>query len=124
MARAITGPAYPERFYAAASYVGFAGSPDSSDSNTVVSKFSNEVSLLLYALYKQVKLWIVLLPWILLNFVWFGWMWFDWILLIYLCDWILYDLVAFYLDLILGCCILYVEVNVLMELSNDLDFAN
>ncbi|CAO2832746.1 unnamed protein product [Amaranthus hypochondriacus] len=53
MARAITGPAYPERFYAAASYVGFAGSPDSSDSNTVVSKFSNEVSLLLYALYKQ-----------------------------------------------------------------------
>ncbi|KNA05308.1 hypothetical protein SOVF_191650 [Spinacia oleracea] len=53
MARASTGPAYPERFYAAASYVGFAGSPDSSASNAVVSKFNNEAALLLYALYKQ-----------------------------------------------------------------------
>ncbi|KAL2941001.1 Acyl-CoA-binding domain-containing protein 4 [Bienertia sinuspersici] len=50
MARATTGPAYPERFYAAASYVGFAGSADSS---AVASKFNNEVSLLLYALYQQ-----------------------------------------------------------------------
>ncbi|XP_057550880.1 acyl-CoA-binding domain-containing protein 4-like isoform X1 [Amaranthus tricolor] len=53
MARATTGPAYPERFFAAASYVGFAGSPDSANSNTVVPKFNNEVSLLLYALYQQ-----------------------------------------------------------------------
>ncbi|XP_010674725.2 acyl-CoA-binding domain-containing protein 4 isoform X1 [Beta vulgaris subsp. vulgaris] len=53
MARASTGPAYPERFYAAASYVGFAGSPDSSSSNAVVSKFNNEAALLLYALYQQ-----------------------------------------------------------------------
>ncbi|KAL7259527.1 hypothetical protein ACSBR1_005423 [Camellia fascicularis] len=50
MARA--GLAYPERFYAAASYVGFDGSPDSS-SRGVSSKFSNEVALLLYALYQQ-----------------------------------------------------------------------
>ena len=69
MARAITGPAYPERFYAAASYVGFAGSPDSSNSNTVVSKFSNEVSLLLYALYQQVKLLIVVYFTFALNFI-------------------------------------------------------
>ncbi|XP_021742539.1 acyl-CoA-binding domain-containing protein 4-like [Chenopodium quinoa] len=53
MARASTGPAYPERFYAAASYVGFAGSPDSSASNAVVSKFNNEAALLLYGLYQQ-----------------------------------------------------------------------
>ncbi|KAI8031743.1 Acyl-CoA-binding domain-containing protein 4 [Camellia lanceoleosa] len=51
MARA--GLAYLERFYAAASYVGFDGSLDSS-SRGVSAKFSNEVALLLYALYQQV----------------------------------------------------------------------
>ncbi|KAF5739863.1 putative acyl-CoA binding protein [Tripterygium wilfordii] len=52
MARASSGLAYPERFYAAASYAGFDGSPDSSTKN-VTSKFSNEAALLLYALYQQ-----------------------------------------------------------------------
>ncbi|XP_073065955.1 acyl-CoA-binding domain-containing protein 4-like isoform X3 [Primulina eburnea] len=49
MARANSGLAYPERFYAAATYAGFAGSPNSA----VVSKFSNDSALLLYALYQQ-----------------------------------------------------------------------
>lgn len=53
MARASSGLAYPERFYAAASYVGFGGSPNPS-SKSVTSKFSNDVALLLYALYQQV----------------------------------------------------------------------
>ncbi|XP_074312254.1 acyl-CoA-binding domain-containing protein 4-like isoform X1 [Silene latifolia] len=49
MARARSGLAYPERFYAAASYAGFsAGSPDD-----VLSKFTNEAALLLFALYQQ-----------------------------------------------------------------------
>lgn len=52
MARASSGLAYPERFYAAASYVGFDGSPHAS-SKGVTSKFSNDVALLLYALYQQ-----------------------------------------------------------------------
>uniref|UniRef100_A0A5B6Z6B0 Putative acyl-CoA-binding domain-containing protein 4-like isoform X1 n=1 Tax=Davidia involucrata TaxID=16924 RepID=A0A5B6Z6B0_DAVIN len=52
MARASSGLAYPERFYAAASYAGFDGSPNSS-SKGVSSKFPNDVALLLYALYQQ-----------------------------------------------------------------------
>uniref|UniRef100_A0A1J3CPF0 Acyl-CoA-binding domain-containing protein 4 n=1 Tax=Noccaea caerulescens TaxID=107243 RepID=A0A1J3CPF0_NOCCA len=51
MARATSGPAYPERFYAAASFVGLDGS-DSSAKN-VSSKFSNDTALILYALYQQ-----------------------------------------------------------------------
>ncbi|CAL9219700.1 unnamed protein product [Arabidopsis halleri] len=51
MPRATSGPAYPERFYAAASYVGLDGS-DSSAKN-VISKFSDDTALLLYALYHQ-----------------------------------------------------------------------
>ncbi|KAL7235204.1 hypothetical protein ACSBR1_018652 [Camellia fascicularis] len=49
MAMASSGLAYPERFYAAASYAGFDGSPPQSSS----SNFSNDVALLLYALYQQ-----------------------------------------------------------------------
>ncbi|KAL2491933.1 Acyl-CoA-binding domain-containing protein 4 [Abeliophyllum distichum] len=52
MARALSGLAYPERFYAAATYVGFGGSPNSA-AKGVSSKFSNDVALLLYALYQQ-----------------------------------------------------------------------
>ncbi|KAK4751131.1 hypothetical protein SAY87_004613 [Trapa incisa] len=48
MARASSGPAYPERFYAASSYAGFGGSPKG-----VNSRFSNDVALLLYALHQQ-----------------------------------------------------------------------
>ncbi|XP_020887907.1 acyl-CoA-binding domain-containing protein 4 isoform X2 [Arabidopsis lyrata subsp. lyrata] len=51
MPRATSGPAYPKRFYAAASYVGLDGS-DSSAKN-VSSKFSDDTALLLYALYHQ-----------------------------------------------------------------------
>lgn len=43
---------YPDRFYAAASYVGFGGSPTSA-AKGVASKFSNDAALLLYALYQQ-----------------------------------------------------------------------
>lgn len=52
MARASSGLAYPERFYAAASYAGFDGSPNSS-AKQLTSKFSNDSALLLYALYQQ-----------------------------------------------------------------------
>ncbi|CAH1444208.1 unnamed protein product [Lactuca virosa] len=52
MARASSGLAYPDRFFAAATYAGFGGSPNSS-SKGVTSKFSNDVALLLYALYQQ-----------------------------------------------------------------------
>ncbi|KAK9215577.1 hypothetical protein WN944_007582 [Citrus x changshan-huyou] len=52
MARASSGLAYPERFYAAASYAGFDGSPNSS-AKELTSKFSNDSALLLYALYQQ-----------------------------------------------------------------------
>ncbi|KAF3454512.1 hypothetical protein FNV43_RR04960 [Rhamnella rubrinervis] len=52
MARATSGLQYPERFYAAASYAGFDGSPRSS-SKAVRSKFNSESALLLYALYQQ-----------------------------------------------------------------------
>ncbi|KAG9443764.1 hypothetical protein H6P81_015104 [Aristolochia fimbriata] len=51
MARASSGLAYPERFYAAASYAGFGGSPNSSKG--ALSKFNNDVALLLYGLYQQ-----------------------------------------------------------------------
>ncbi|PKI74049.1 hypothetical protein CRG98_005527 [Punica granatum] len=51
MARGISGLAYPERFYSAASYAGFDGSSDSSKG--VTSKFSNDAALLLYALFQQ-----------------------------------------------------------------------
>lgn len=54
MARASSGLAYPDRFYAAANYAGFGGSPNSSSSSSVTSKFANDVALLLYALYQQV----------------------------------------------------------------------
>ncbi|XP_052193414.1 acyl-CoA-binding domain-containing protein 4 [Diospyros lotus] len=50
MARGSSGLAYPERFYAAASYAGFDGSPSPKG---VSSKFSTDVALLLYALYQQ-----------------------------------------------------------------------
>ncbi|XWS64529.1 hypothetical protein CRYUN_Cryun05aG0011800 [Craigia yunnanensis] len=52
MARASSGLAYPERFYAAASYTGFDGSP-SSNNKDISSRFSNDVALILYALYQQ-----------------------------------------------------------------------
>ncbi|KAK9919860.1 hypothetical protein M0R45_028434 [Rubus argutus] len=52
MARASSGLQYPERFYAAASYAGFDGSPRSS-SKAVRSKFNSESALILYALYQQ-----------------------------------------------------------------------
>ncbi|KAI7741666.1 hypothetical protein M8C21_005364 [Ambrosia artemisiifolia] len=48
MARVTSGLAYPDRFYAAATYAGFGSS-----SASVTSKFSNDVALLLYALYQQ-----------------------------------------------------------------------
>lgn len=53
MARASSGLQYPDRFYAAASYAGFDGSPRSS-SKAVRSKFNAESALILYALYQQV----------------------------------------------------------------------
>ncbi|KAL7084001.1 hypothetical protein ACP275_14G198300 [Erythranthe tilingii] len=52
MATAASGLAYPERFYAAATYVGFGGSPNSA-AKGVASKFSNDTALILYALYQQ-----------------------------------------------------------------------
>ncbi|XP_051130808.1 acyl-CoA-binding domain-containing protein 4-like isoform X1 [Andrographis paniculata] len=55
MAKVSSGLAYPERFYAAASYAGFDGSADSTV-GAVASKFSNETALLLYALHKQATL--------------------------------------------------------------------
>lgn len=53
MARGGSSLAYPERFYAAALYVGFGGSP-TSDGKGIASKFSNDAALLLYGLYQQV----------------------------------------------------------------------
>ncbi|KAL8028892.1 hypothetical protein ABFX02_14G191900 [Erythranthe guttata] len=52
MATAASGLAYPERFYAAATYVGFGGSPNSA-AKGVASKFSNDTALILYALHQQ-----------------------------------------------------------------------
>ncbi|KAG7556688.1 Acyl-CoA-binding protein ACBP [Arabidopsis suecica] len=51
MVRASSGLSYPERFYAAASYVGLDGSQSSV--KQLSSKFSNDTSLLLYALHQQ-----------------------------------------------------------------------
>ncbi|RDX97553.1 Acyl-CoA-binding domain-containing protein 4 [Mucuna pruriens] len=51
MARASSGLQYPERFYAAASYVGFDGS--TSPTKTLTSKFAKSAALLLYSLYQQ-----------------------------------------------------------------------
>ncbi|XP_074583445.1 acyl-CoA-binding domain-containing protein 6-like isoform X2 [Curcuma longa] len=48
--RASSGLPYPERFYVAAAYAGFGGSPGDS---TAVSRFQNDVALLLYGLYQQ-----------------------------------------------------------------------
>ncbi|XP_075511055.1 acyl-CoA-binding domain-containing protein 4-like [Primulina tabacum] len=55
MARAHSGLSYPGRFYAAATYVGFGGSPNSA-AEGVISKFSNDAALLLYALHQQATL--------------------------------------------------------------------
>ncbi|KAL5566052.1 hypothetical protein UlMin_029216 [Ulmus minor] len=52
MARASSGLQYPERFFAAASFAGFDGSPRSS-SKAVRSKFKPDTALLFYALYQQ-----------------------------------------------------------------------
>lgn len=52
MARACSGLAYPERFFAAASYAGFDGSPQSSTKD-IEAKFKPDVALILYGLYKQ-----------------------------------------------------------------------
>ncbi|XP_073277803.1 acyl-CoA-binding domain-containing protein 4-like [Primulina huaijiensis] len=52
MARTHSGLSYPERFYAAATYVGFGESPNSAGEG-VISKFSNDAALLLYALHQQ-----------------------------------------------------------------------
>ncbi|KAK2419101.1 acyl-CoA-binding domain-containing protein [Trifolium repens] len=51
MARASSGLQYPERFYAAASYVGFDGS--NSPTKSLTSKFPKSTALLLYSLYQQ-----------------------------------------------------------------------
>ncbi|KAE8678956.1 Acyl-CoA-binding domain-containing protein 5 [Hibiscus syriacus] len=52
MAGAISGLAYPDRFYATAAYAGFDGSPNPSNKD-IVSMFSNDTALILYALYQQ-----------------------------------------------------------------------
>ncbi|GMN43875.1 hypothetical protein TIFTF001_013073 [Ficus carica] len=52
MARVSSGLQYPERFYAAAAYVGFDGSPRSS-AKAIRSKFKPDTALLLYALHQQ-----------------------------------------------------------------------
>ncbi|AED93708.1 acyl-CoA binding protein 5 [Arabidopsis thaliana] len=54
MVRASSGLSYPERFYAAASYVGLDGSQSSV--KQLSSKFSNDTSLLLYTLHQQATL--------------------------------------------------------------------
>uniref|UniRef100_A0A7N0U6P7 ACB domain-containing protein n=1 Tax=Kalanchoe fedtschenkoi TaxID=63787 RepID=A0A7N0U6P7_KALFE len=51
MARASSSLSYPDRFYAAAAYAGFDGS--ASPTSGLSSKFSNDVALILYALYQQ-----------------------------------------------------------------------
>ncbi|XP_020101737.1 acyl-CoA-binding domain-containing protein 4 [Ananas comosus] len=48
-ARASSGLAYPERFHAAAAYAGFAGG----GGGGAISRFQNDVALLLYGLYQQ-----------------------------------------------------------------------
>uniref|UniRef100_A0A7N0R7Y4 ACB domain-containing protein n=1 Tax=Kalanchoe fedtschenkoi TaxID=63787 RepID=A0A7N0R7Y4_KALFE len=51
MARASSSLSYPDRFYAAAAYAGLDGS--ASPTSSLSSKFSNDVALILYALYQQ-----------------------------------------------------------------------
>ncbi|KAH7654996.1 FERM/acyl-CoA-binding protein [Dioscorea alata] len=55
MARPSSALARPERFYAAAAYAGFGGFLSSSTSSSValVSRFQDDVALLLYGLYQQ-----------------------------------------------------------------------
>ncbi|KAK1319724.1 Acyl-CoA-binding domain-containing protein 4 [Acorus calamus] len=56
LARSSSAIAYPDRFYAAASYAGFGGSPKSSSSaaaDGAISRFPSDVALLLYGLYQQ-----------------------------------------------------------------------
>jgi hypothetical protein len=57
MARASSGLQYPERFYAAASYVGFDGS--NSPTKSLTSKFPKSTALLLYSLYQQVLFFVL-----------------------------------------------------------------
>jgi hypothetical protein len=45
--------AYPDRFYAAAAYAGF-GAASPSSSSAAISRFQNDVALLLYGLHQQV----------------------------------------------------------------------
>ncbi|KAF3790353.1 Acyl-CoA-binding domain-containing protein 4 [Nymphaea thermarum] len=52
MAWSTAGLAYPERFYAAASYVGLSGGGSPSKS-PAISRFTDDVALLLYGLYQQ-----------------------------------------------------------------------
>ncbi|GMJ11776.1 acyl-CoA binding protein 4 [Hibiscus trionum] len=52
MAGANFGSAYSERFYAAAFFAGFDGSPNSNNKD-IGSRFCNDVALLLYAFYQQ-----------------------------------------------------------------------
>ncbi|CAN6468140.1 unnamed protein product [Victoria cruziana] len=53
MARASSGLAYPERFYAAAAYAGFGGGSQSPAKPAAISRFRNDVALLLYGLHQQ-----------------------------------------------------------------------
>jgi len=48
---ASSGLAYPDRFYAAAAYAGFG--PGGATSSAAISRFQNDVALLLYGLYQQ-----------------------------------------------------------------------
>uniref|UniRef100_A0A0D6R7M9 ACB domain-containing protein n=1 Tax=Araucaria cunninghamii TaxID=56994 RepID=A0A0D6R7M9_ARACU len=49
--RSISGLAYPDRFYAAAAYAGFGALENSS--KAAISRFKNEIALMLYGLYQQ-----------------------------------------------------------------------
>jgi hypothetical protein len=49
---ASSGLAYPDRFYAAAAYAGFGAG--GATSSSAISRFQNDVALLLYGLYQQV----------------------------------------------------------------------
>ncbi|CAN6468812.1 unnamed protein product [Victoria cruziana] len=54
MAWTTAGLAYPERFYEAASYVGLGGGGSQGPSkSTAISRFTDDVALLLYGLYQQ-----------------------------------------------------------------------
>ncbi|KAF3795770.1 Acyl-CoA-binding domain-containing protein 4 [Nymphaea thermarum] len=56
MAMASSGLAYPERFYAAAAYAGFGGGSQGSAKPAAISRFRNDVALLLYGLYQQARI--------------------------------------------------------------------